>query len=132
MNVGSAMAVLVCDERPARFRIEPRGDRAGQLTQEQQTIPQGQTSSPPPQIFVLHANGQSAPRSGGARDVGRGEGSHTPSTASESFSKTGFVFAFIIFIIYLELHVIGEGEFARLPEVLERRCSLPCRPPAFT
>jgi len=39
----------------------------------------------PAQIF-LHANGQSAPRSGGARDVGRGAGSHTPITASESFS----------------------------------------------
>jgi len=36
----------------------------------------------PAQIF-LHANGQSAPRLGGARDVGRGAGSHTPSTASE-------------------------------------------------
>jgi len=35
---------------------------------------------------LLHANGQSAPRSGGACDVGRGAGSHTPSTASESFS----------------------------------------------
>ena len=35
----------------------------------------------PAQIF-LHANGQSAPRPGGARDVGRGAGSHTPSTAS--------------------------------------------------
>ena len=34
-------------------------------------------------------NGQSAPRSGGARDVGRGAGSHThtPSTALESFSR---------------------------------------------
>jgi len=31
----------------------------------------------------FHANGQSAPRSGGARDVGRSAGSHTPSTASE-------------------------------------------------
>ena len=39
----------------------------------------------PAQIF-FHANGKSAPRSGGARDVGRGAGSHTPSTASESFS----------------------------------------------
>jgi len=36
------------------------------------------------QIF-LHANGQSAPRSGGARDVGRGAGRHTPNTASESW-----------------------------------------------
>ena len=40
----------------------------------------------PAQIF-LHANGQSAPRSGGARDVGRGAGSHTPNTASESLSQ---------------------------------------------
>jgi len=39
----------------------------------------------PAQIF-LHANGQGAPRLGGARDVGRGVGSHTPSTASESLS----------------------------------------------
>ena len=38
-----------------------------------------------PAQIILHANGQSAPRSGGARDVGRGEGSHAPSTASESF-----------------------------------------------
>jgi len=38
----------------------------------------------PAQIF-LHANGQSAPRSGSARDVGRGAGSHIPSTASESY-----------------------------------------------
>jgi len=36
----------------------------------------------PAQIF-LHANGQSVPGSGGARDVGRGAGGHTPSTASE-------------------------------------------------
>jgi len=41
------------------------------------------------QIF-LHANGQSAPRSGGARDVGRGAGSHTPSTASESLRVLAF------------------------------------------
>ena len=39
----------------------------------------------PAQIF-LHANGQSATRSGGARNVGRGAGSHTLSTASEFFS----------------------------------------------
>jgi len=39
-----------------------------------------------PAQIVLHANGQSAPRSGGVRDVGRGAGSHTPSTALESFS----------------------------------------------
>ena len=48
---------------------------------EQQTIPQGQTSSPPKSFFTPTA--QSAPRLGGARDVGRGAGSHTPSTASE-------------------------------------------------
>jgi len=35
------------------------------------------------QIF-LHANGQSAPRSGSARGVGRGAGSHTPSTRPRS------------------------------------------------
>ena len=50
---------------------------------EQQTIPQGETSIPPKSFSTPTANGQSAPRSGGARDVGRGAGSHTPSTASE-------------------------------------------------
>jgi len=39
-----------------------------------------------PAQICPHANGQSAPRPGGARDVGSGAGSHTPSTASESFS----------------------------------------------
>jgi len=52
---------------------------------EQQTIPQGQTSIPPKSFFTPTANGQSAPRSGSARGVGRGAGSHTPSTASEKF-----------------------------------------------
>ena len=51
---------------------------------EQQTIPQGQTSIPPKSFPTPTANGQSAPRSGSARGVGRGAGSHTPSTASES------------------------------------------------
>jgi len=51
---------------------------------EQQTIPQGQTSIPPKSFSTPRANGQSAPRSGSARGVGRGAGSHTPSTASES------------------------------------------------
>jgi len=54
---------------------------------EQQTIPQGQTSIPPKSFSTPTANGQSAPRSGSARGVGRGAGSHTPSTqhtASES------------------------------------------------
>jgi len=54
---------------------------------EQQTIPQGQTSIPPKSFSTPTANGQSAPRSGSARGVGRGAGSHTPSTASESFSQ---------------------------------------------
>ena len=54
---------------------------------EQQTIPQGQTSIPPKSFSTPTANGQSAPRSGSARGVGRGAGSHTPSTASESFSS---------------------------------------------
>jgi len=53
---------------------------------EQQTIPQGQTSIPPKSFSTPTANGQSAPCSGSARGVGRGAGSHTPSTASESFS----------------------------------------------
>jgi len=55
---------------------------------EQQTIPQGQTSIPPKYVSTPTANGQSAPRSGSARDVGRSAGSHTPSTASESFPHT--------------------------------------------
>jgi len=50
---------------------------------EQQTIPQGQTSIPPKYFSTPMANGQSAPRSGSARGVGRGAGSHTPRTASE-------------------------------------------------
>jgi len=53
---------------------------------EQETIPQGQTSIPPKSFSTPTANGRSAPRSGIARGVGRGAGSHTPSTASESFS----------------------------------------------
>jgi len=53
---------------------------------EQHTIPHGQTSITPNSFSTPTANGQSAPRSGGARNVGRGAGSHTPSTASESFS----------------------------------------------
>jgi len=53
---------------------------------EQQTIPQGQTSLPPKSFSTPTANGQIAPWSGSARGVGRGAGSHTPSTASETFS----------------------------------------------
>jgi len=44
------------------------------------------TSNIEPAQILLHGNIQSAPRSGGACDVGRGAGSHTPSTVSESFS----------------------------------------------
>ena len=51
---------------------------------EQQTIPQGQTSIPPKSVSTPTANGQIAPWSDSARGVGRGAGSHTPSTASES------------------------------------------------
>jgi len=58
--------------------------RMGQPTQSA-TNYTARSNIEPAQI-CLHANGQSAPRSGGARDVGRGAGSHTPSTASESFS----------------------------------------------
>ena len=57
---------------------------------EQQTIPQGQTLLPPKSFSTPTANGQSAPRTGSARGVGRGAGSHTPSTASESFSLNTF------------------------------------------
>jgi len=60
--------------------------RMGQPTQRA-TNYTARSNIEPAQIF-LHANGQSAPRSGGARDVGRGAGSHTPSTASESFSQS--------------------------------------------
>ena len=55
--------------------------RMGQPTQRA-TNYTARSNIEPAQIF-LHANGQSAPRSGGARDVGRGAGSHTPSTASD-------------------------------------------------
>jgi len=54
---------------------------------EQQTIPQGQPSIPPKYFSTPTANGQSAPRSGSARGVGRGAGSHTPRTASESLRR---------------------------------------------
>jgi len=58
--------------------------RMGQPTQRA-TNYTARSNMKPAQI-LLHANGQSAPRSCGACDVGRGAGSHTPSTASESFS----------------------------------------------
>ena len=44
---------------------------------EQQTMPQGQTSIPPKSFSTPTANGQSAPRSGSARGVGRGAESFT-------------------------------------------------------
>jgi len=44
---------------------------------EQQTIPQGQTSLPPKSFFTPTANGQSAPRTGSARGVGRRGEPHT-------------------------------------------------------
>jgi len=53
---------------------------------EQQTIPQGQTSISPKSFSTPTANGQIAPWSGSARGVGRGAGSYTPSTASETDS----------------------------------------------
>jgi len=56
--------------------------RMGQPTQRA-TNYTARSNIEPAQIF-LHANGQGAPRSGGARDVGRGAGSHTPSIALES------------------------------------------------
>jgi len=43
----------------------------------QQTIPQGQTSIPPKSFSTPTANGQSAPRSGSARGVGRRGEPHT-------------------------------------------------------
>jgi len=64
--------------------------RMGQLTQRA-TNYTARSNIEPAQI-CLHANGQSAPRSGGARDVGRGAGSHTPITASESFSLLPLAF----------------------------------------
>jgi len=53
----------------------------------QQTILQGQTSIPPKSFSTPTANGQIAPCSGSARGVGRGAGSHTPSTAPESMKR---------------------------------------------
>jgi len=44
---------------------------------EQQTIPQGQTSLPPKSFCTPTANGQSAPRTGSARGVGRRGEPHT-------------------------------------------------------
>jgi len=44
---------------------------------EQQTIPQGQTSLPPKSFSTPTANGQSAPRTGSARGVGRRGEPHT-------------------------------------------------------
>jgi len=44
---------------------------------EQQTIPQGQTSLPPISFSTPTANGQSAPRTGSARGVGRRGEPHT-------------------------------------------------------
>jgi len=59
----------------------------------------------PAQIF-LHANVQSAPRSGGARNVGRSAGSHTPSTASESFSQRDIgIDPYIYTYIYVCIHI---------------------------
>jgi len=44
---------------------------------EQQTVPQGQTSLPPKSFSTPTANGQSAPRTGSARGVGRRGEPHT-------------------------------------------------------
>ena len=70
--------------RAATLRQQRQGYawRMGQPTQRA-TNYTARSNIEPAQIF-LHANGQSAPRSGGARDVGRGAGSHTPSRVSES------------------------------------------------
>ena len=51
-----------------------------------------------PAQICLHANGQSAPRSGGARDVGRGAGCHTLSTAS------GYIHTYIHTCIHAYMH----------------------------
>jgi len=90
-----------------RETTEAYARRIGQLTQRA-TNYTARSNIEPVQIF-LHANGQSAPRPGGARDVGRGAGSHTPSTALESFS---------LYIIYIyrqrtrdALRFDGGGEF---------------------
>jgi len=64
--------------------IQVYARRIGQPTQRA-TNYTARSNIEPAQIFP-HANGQSAPGSGGARDFGRGAGSHTSSTASESFS----------------------------------------------
>jgi len=59
---------------------------------EQQTTPQGQTSSPPKSCFTPTAKAPSRP--GAARDVGRRAGSHTPSTGiDEKRPKEKFVLA---------------------------------------
>ena len=72
------------DEEVTLAQRAPYARRMGQPTQRV-TNYTARSNIEPAQIF-LHANGQNVPRSGGARDVGRGAGSHRPSTASESFS----------------------------------------------
>ena len=75
-----------CGAKTLPFIVPPYARRMGQPTQRA-TNYTARSNIDTAHIF-LHANGQSAPRSGGARDVGRGAGSHTPSTASESFSHS--------------------------------------------
>jgi len=93
---------------------------------EQQTIPQGQTSIPPTSFSTSTANGQSAPRLGSARGVGRGAGSHTPSTASEYFSLAQHIshshsgidkkrptekFVYIHIYVYIYTHKVSPPSF---------------------
>ena len=81
LDLGHAHVRSAAVEAPSRAES---ARRMGQPTQRA-TNYTARSNIEPAQIF-LHANGQSAPPSGSARDrdVGRGAGSHTPSTASES------------------------------------------------
>jgi len=84
--IRQALEACLVTEVRRRLLLQFDARRMGQPTQRA-TNYTARSNIEPAQIF-LHANGQSAPRSGGARDVGRGAGSHTPSTASESLSRS--------------------------------------------
>jgi len=85
----NAEASTIARRRSAVQVSTPRQRYARRMAQPTQrtTNYTARSNIEPVQIF-LHANGQRAPRSDGACDVGRGAGSHTPSTAAEAFSHT--------------------------------------------
>jgi len=86
---------------PNKVHRESYARRMGQPTQRA-TNYTARSNIEPAQI-CLHANGQSAPRTGGARDVGRGAGRHTPSTVK--------------FCVY----IYNDGTIARLEVLFNQR-----------